>query len=283
MPHLRLVLSLGWPNPDRLSTSVLWSIFGHLLLTAGIVVYQMLPSSSRLDTDAFFVHLATAEGPKGGGPAGPKAEPAARAAPAAAKPAPEPPPAPPSPPKAASLTPPPSKEPVHPPKPAPPRKSAEPREAQRSEEDEADESGDEDSHAPPAHGAHGSPEGKAGTGGGAGGGAGPGAGGVGGTSFGEGDFQYGWYQAAIESKLQSQWRRPIATAGAVQTAVVSFTIMRTGAVRAVEISTPSGNSALDLSVMRAVYDANPLPQLPRGWSGDSVHVTMEFRLTNAAP
>ena len=106
---------------------------------------------------------------------------------------------------------------------------------------------------------------------------------MGGTSFGEGDFVYAWYQAAIESKLQSQWRHPIATSGAVQTTTVSFTIGRSGAVQNIEISTPSGNSALDLSVMRAVYDSNPLPALPRGWSGNSVHVSMEFRLTAGAP
>jgi hypothetical protein len=40
---------------------------------------------------------------------------------------------------------------------------------------------------------------------------------------------------------------------------------------------------MDLSVMRAVYDANPLPALPRGWSGDSVHVSMVFSLEPGAP
>ncbi len=62
---------------------------------------------------------------------------------------------------------------------------------------------------------------------------------------------------------------------------VSFVIRRDGLVEGVQIAAPSGNSALDLSVLRAVYDSNRLPALPKAWSGDSVHVTMEFRLTPA--
>lgn len=268
MPRVRLIVSLGLPDPDRLSTTLLWSLLGHSGLLIGVLIYQSLPSAIPVRSDDFFVSLA-APAPV---PAG-----AAAAAPAAA---PEPPP-PHSedPKKTAALTPPPEKAssvpvpvktlpPVHE-KPPRPRPASPPQPAPRESPPSPD--GGEDSP-PGGGGAQGGPSAAEATGTG-----------VGGTAFGEGDFRYGWYQGAIEGRLQSQWRKPLASSTDVQTSTVSFTIRRDGSVHDVEISAASGNSALDLSVLRAVYDANPLPALPRGWTGDSVHVSMEFRLTPGAP
>jgi protein TonB len=273
LPTLRLVLSLGLPDPDRLSTALLWSLIGHLGLLTGVFVYESLPSQTPPSRQTFFVRLAGPTGPSpgtggGAGPSPPKqAEPIEKARAADSETVP--------------LRPQPSKASI------PPEKTEKTLKAASKVEKHAP--------APPDH-AHETTKAPAGTGGeepagstgkgpaggepgsaGVPGGMGvPGA--IGGTSFGEGDFRYAWYQAAIETKLQSVWRKPVASSEEIQTTTVTFTILRSGAIQTVSVATPSGNAALDLSVMRAVYDANPMPALPRGWDGDSVHVSMEFRL-----
>src|SRR5262245_20448514 len=270
---VRLVRPLGRAGPDRLSTAMVWSLMAHFGLLAGMLVVRLLPSEPSTMGEPHFVTLAAPGAPAaGGGGGGPEPE------------SPKPRTTPPPPPEASTKPPePPAPAPTRasvpsdkPPKPPPPARAHEPAPApshERLEEPASDE-------ASPGAGGTGKPGAAPGPAGPA---TGAEAGGVGGTSFGEGDFRFGWYQSAIESKLQAAWRRPMASGTETQTATVSFVILRNGAVKDVQIVTPSGNSALDLSTMRAVYDATPLPPLPRGWSGDSVHVSIEFSLKPVAP
>lgn len=264
---VHVVLSLGRPDPDRLSTTMLWSLIAHAVLLAGAITVQMLPSAPSKPGEPHFVTLAAPGRPAAGGGGG------------RTEPEPSKPPVVPPPPKEPAAEPP--APPVHaptkaslpsdkPPKPAPP--------SHTHETPPVEGAHDEHPHEDPAAGS-----GATGSAPGVPGGAPGEPGVVGGTSFGEGDFRFGWYQTAIESKLQSSWRRPAATTGDTQTATVSFTILRNGAVRDVQVVTPSENPAMDLSVIRAVYDATPLPPLPRGWAGDSVHVSIEFSLKPSAP
>jgi TonB family protein len=264
---VHLVLSLGRPDPDRLSTAMLGSLIAHVVLLAGALVWQALPSATATPGPSRFVTLASPARSAGGGGGRPEREaPKPRVTPPAPKePVPEPPAPPVHAPTKASL---PSDKP---PKPAPPARP----------HDAPSPPGASEGHASEDAGASGA--GVPGAAPGAPGGATGEAGGIGGTAFGEGDFRYGWYQTSIESKLRSSWRKPAATAGETQTATVSFLILRNGTVRDVQVVTPSGNPAMDISAMRAVYDANPLPVLPRGWDGDSVHVSMEFSLEPGAP
>ena len=268
---VRVVLTLGRPDPDRLSTATLWSLIAHFGLLAGMIVLTLLPRESTKLGEPHFVTLAPGL-PAAGGGGSPRAEPA---------------PPRPEPPKAETPPPPAPKEPSEPPPPpvrpsnrtslpsekAPKPAPATPRESTQPPADEGRGTTGEE----PAGGA-GVPGAPPGPGGGTAGE----AGGVGGTSFGEG-FRYGWYRTALEAKLRSSWRKPLATAGVTQTATVSFVILRNGTVKDVRVVTASGNPTMDLSAMRAVYDAAPLPPLPRGWSGDSVHVSMEFSLEPGAP
>jgi TonB family protein len=275
MPRVRLTLSLGRPDPDRLSTALAWSLAGHVGLGVGVLVYQALPSQAPAHGDAFFVRLAApagAPGPAAAGPpqaaSAPKAHATEPAEPAAPKAHPAPVSAP------AKVVPAEKSKPKY--VPSTHDTIPVPKAAQNpAPHDEDTHSGEGEATAKTEHAGHGGDggDGTEGTGAGAGGG-----GGVGGTEFGEGDFQYGWYQAAIERKLRSMWKPPVADAPQIQTATVSFTIMKNGAVQAISISTPSGNAALDRSVLSAVYSASPLPALPPGWDGNSVHVSMEFRL-----
>lgn len=278
MPRVRLVLLLGRPDPNLLTTALVWSLAAHGLVLAGILAYRALSSSAGIEQEPFYVSLA--------GPAGAKAQ---SGAPHPGSPAPQPPapaePSPPPKPEPRPVAPPPRTPTIvpsatpHPPrdtsarKPSPeapkPSKTAIPKD-ENSHAVPSDSSGGSSGDSP-EEGAGGSPS--AGTEGV--GAEGPG---VGASSFGGGDFPFAWYQTAVESKLAGAWRRPASDDPEAVFVTVEFDILRNGTVQQARIATPSGNAALDLSALRAVYDANPLPGLPKGWDSDRVHVSMKFRL-----
>lgn len=100
-------------------------------------------------------------------------------------------------------------------------------------------------------------------------------------SIGSSLFPYDYYRAGLVSILQSHWRRPVAPDGlpdAIQCRV-QFTIIKSGIIQDPQIVSPSGNSALDQSALRAVYDSSPLPPLPYQYSGPSVRAEVIFELT----
>lgn len=103
--------------------------------------------------------------------------------------------------------------------------------------------------------------------------------GTGGVSVG-GDFgsKFGWYVDAIRQRISNNWLQAsidpnIRVAPRV---FVTFKIMRDGRVVSPELSTSSGISSLDRSVLRAVYDSSPLQPLPAGFGGSSVDVNFWF-------
>lgn len=265
MPRVRIVLALGLPDPDRLSTTLLWSLLGHLGLLIGVLIYQSLPSRATVREPSYFVRLAAPAGPPvgRGGASSPVAAPVSPAVPTEKPRSEKTPPS--KPPTKATIPAEGSKKTVARTTPAPAAH------ATSADEPAQATTGEAQGTAGPS--ATGSPSGPA---------AGPATGGVGGTAFGEGDFQYDWYRSAIEARLGAVWKRPLASAAGDESASVSFTIRRDGAVQDVAIAAPSKNDILDLSVVRAVYDAAPLPPLPRSWKSESVHVTMEFQLTSGA-
>jgi protein TonB len=109
----------------------------------------------------------------------------------------------------------------------------------------------------------------------------PGGGGVGvgnASPFGE---QFGWYATLLRDKVAKNWRTADVDArlgsGAV---VVRFTIRRDGSVppQSVRISQSSANRALDYSAQRAVHDAVPFQELPRGFPRTEADVELRFEL-----
>lgn len=100
-------------------------------------------------------------------------------------------------------------------------------------------------------------------------------------SIGSSQFPYDYYRAGLVSILQSHWRRPVAPDGLPESIQcrVQFTIIKSGIIQNPKIVSPSGNSALDQSALRAVYDSSPLPPLPYQYSGPSVSAEVIFELT----
>ena len=62
--------------------------------------------------------------------------------------------------------------------------------------------------------------------------------------------------------------------------VVAFTILKNGTVPAnsVRVIQRSGNTALDYSAMRAIYDSSPFPALPAGFERNEALIEFEFEL-----
>jgi TonB family protein len=91
--------------------------------------------------------------------------------------------------------------------------------------------------------------------------------------------RYEAYTNLMRQVIAQHWNRADVRALPSQKAAVAFTIARSGAVSNVRISHPSGNRLLDDSGMRAILDSNPLPSLPRDFTGNDVTVEIWFQLT----
>ena len=90
--------------------------------------------------------------------------------------------------------------------------------------------------------------------------------------------QFGWYAKLLKDKVTQSWRTSDLDQRIQNVAVVTFTLRRDGTVSGVRISQRSGNSALDYSAQRALFDAAPFPPLPQQFSGNSVNIEMRFSL-----
>ena len=90
--------------------------------------------------------------------------------------------------------------------------------------------------------------------------------------------EFAWYNSSVTSKLTGNWKRPL-LGGVKQTlsVVVGFTIRKDGSVTGVEILTSSGVPSVDRSVLRAVYDAAPLPRIPPQLNEKVLPARFEFR------
>lgn len=93
--------------------------------------------------------------------------------------------------------------------------------------------------------------------------------------FGE---QYGWYAQQIFDRVNQKWNRADVTSRAGARAIVRFVLQRDGSVQNVQLVQRSGSYTLDTSAQRAVLDAVPLPQFPRGFPYTSVSVDLIFEL-----
>jgi len=89
------------------------------------------------------------------------------------------------------------------------------------------------------------------------------------------DFTYGYYVDQMLALIRAQWQRP-PLGGGIE-ATVHFQIGRDGAVTEIRILGSSGYSSFDLSGLRAVQAASPLPPLPKSYRQDSLGVTLIIR------
>jgi TonB family protein len=86
------------------------------------------------------------------------------------------------------------------------------------------------------------------------------------------------YLGLLRDKVAANWTPPLSVVrrGEVR-AVIAFAVGHEGgAPRDLVVAEPSGDSNFDLSAMRAVARANPLPPFPSNYAGDSVVIRFTF-------
>jgi periplasmic protein TonB len=97
---------------------------------------------------------------------------------------------------------------------------------------------------------------------------------------GGGDFagRFSWYVDAVRNRVASNWLQSTIDPSLrwAPRAVVSFDILRNGAVANVQILQSSGNASVDTSAMRAIQGSNPMQALPNEYSGNKVSVEFWF-------
>jgi len=93
------------------------------------------------------------------------------------------------------------------------------------------------------------------------------------------DFKFGFYTKLIERKIGEAWSPPrIERDYDTKEVVVTFVIITTGKVQEIQVEKSSGNTFFDQAALRAVYMANPLPPLPRGFRDPHLKIHFSFVL-----
>jgi protein TonB len=97
---------------------------------------------------------------------------------------------------------------------------------------------------------------------------------------GGGDFggRFPWYVDAVRNRVSSNWLQSTVDPSLrwAPRAVVTFDILRNGAITNVQILQSSGNASVDSSAMRAILGSNPANPLPNEYSGNKVSVEFWF-------
>ncbi len=95
---------------------------------------------------------------------------------------------------------------------------------------------------------------------------------------------YGWYLNQVRAIMYEAWEQPSASAvqrGSV--AQVMLRVQQNGLIMQRKLLKPSGNAAMDRSVMAAVEKIERLPELPFGFGGAQKDITIDFELEQIAP
>ncbi len=102
-------------------------------------------------------------------------------------------------------------------------------------------------------------------------GSGPGAGG----DFGS---RYSWYVEAVRNRISSNWLISTVdpTVRIAPRAVLSFQVLRDGAIVNIQVLQSSGNRSVDDSGRRAILSSSPLPPLPNDYRGSNINVEFWF-------
>ena len=90
------------------------------------------------------------------------------------------------------------------------------------------------------------------------------------------NFPYPWYITQVRNAMWIEWekRRP---AGNVLSALVSFSIVRDGKLKNVEVQRSSGDDTFDFAATSAVINAGPFAPLPMYYEKDELTVVVEFK------
>src|SRR5579862_5473979 len=113
---------------------------------------------------------------------------------------------------------------------------------------------------------------------GAGGGATTGGLGFSGTGGGDFNGRFPWYVDAVRSRVSGNWLQTTVDPSLrwAPRAVVTFDILRNGAITNIQILQSSGNASVDNSALRAIQGSSPANPLPGEYGGPKVSVEFWF-------
>lgn len=92
------------------------------------------------------------------------------------------------------------------------------------------------------------------------------------------DFPFQYYLENIHAKISSCWTDPQMSIDKKYSAIISFTILKTGEVINISVKESSGVAGFDQSGIKAIELAKPFPQLPPGFLDSELIVNVEFAL-----
>lgn len=87
-------------------------------------------------------------------------------------------------------------------------------------------------------------------------------------------FEFSYYLDQMLGQIERSWVRP---PGEGLEALVSYRVLRDGRIVDVELEEGSGSRSFDLSALRALRNASPLPRLPAAFRQDSLEVNLIVR------
>jgi protein TonB len=96
-----------------------------------------------------------------------------------------------------------------------------------------------------------------------------------------GGFEYDFYLAVVQSKIEQNFRPPPGVRGQSM-ATVGFSIQRNGLIANVALAKSSGNLLIDQAAERAVRAAGRFPPLPPQYSQGQLDIYFEFVVNPAA-
>lgn len=88
-------------------------------------------------------------------------------------------------------------------------------------------------------------------------------------------FEYDFYLAVVQSKIENNFRPPPGLKGQF-TATVSFVILKDGKIDQIELTKKSGNLLLDQAAERAVRSTQKFPPLPAQYEKGQLEINFEF-------
>ncbi len=92
------------------------------------------------------------------------------------------------------------------------------------------------------------------------------------------DTRFSWYLDLVVSKISAVWQEPYLDSryGKTYRVTVYFVIHRNGSLSDVRVEETSGVDMLDLSAVRSIREAAPLPPLPQDFRGEQLGVHFWF-------
>jgi periplasmic protein TonB len=94
-------------------------------------------------------------------------------------------------------------------------------------------------------------------------------------------FEYDFYLAVVQSKIEQNFRPPPGIRGQMLS-TVAFTIQKNGMVEGVGLYKPSGNLLIDQAAERAIRAAGPFPPLPPQYDKGRLDIYFEFAVNPSA-